>query len=184
MPDYCTAYHSKNQTLLFFQINEIKTGIISGKATRYHEAASLYTMDWSTMTNTFTGAIHADIHSNHACTVIKIINDTIKLAMTGGPHQFGHYLVKVGPSGGLEPWSKTSESLPMEFLKSQGLSYSQLLSIKNGSELLLYGGQIGDQIFDGIYKFMAASKTWLQVGKMKFARAAHVVIPVQGLSCP
>ena len=137
------------------------------------------------MTDTLMEVMNLLRHSNQACALVKSNNETFQLAMTGGSTKFGHYLVNIELYEGRESsWSETSEKLPMESDQSQGLSYSQLLSIKNGSELLLYGGQIGDQIFDGIYKFMSASKTWLRVGKMKFPRAAHVVVPVQGLSCP
>ena len=143
------------------------------------------------MTNTMMGTkAVGNEFSNQACALMKIKNETIQLAMTGGTSKFGHDLVTINLSDGLDSsqrissWIVTSEKIPMEFEQRQGLIYSQLLSIKNGSELLLYGGQIGDQIFDGIYKFMSASSAWLRVGKMKFPRAAHVVIPVQGLSCP
>ena len=136
------------------------------------------------MTNTLAGTYRTEKHSNQACALMKASNETIKLAMTGGTSKYGHYLANIGSTGSIKSWSTVSSMLPMESDTTSGLSYSQLLSIKNGSELLLYGGQIGNQIFDGIYKYMSASNTWLQVGKMKFPRAAHVVVPVQGLSCP
>ena len=181
----------------FFQMNEIKTGHIEFlpdpaymRNYGYSEAvvnAHIYIMDWSTMTTTLTGTMRIGTkHSNQTCALMKVTNETLQLAMTGGSSKLGHYLVNLEPSGTIKSWSAASDRLPMEInnIPIQGLSYSQLLSIKNGSELLLYGGQIGEQIYDGIYKFMSASKTWLQIGKMKFPRAAHVVIPVQGLLCP
>ena len=169
----------------FFQISEIRTGLFDFPIDESPESAFLNIIDWSTMTSTIYEIANPIKRYNQACAVVKSNNETIQLAMTGGAGKFGHDLLNIDLYTGLESsWSESSEKLPMESYESQGLSYSQLLSIKNGSELLLYGGQIGDQIFDGIYKYLSASNTWLQVGKMMFPRAAHVVVPVQGLSCP
>ena len=119
-----------------------------------------------------------------SCALVKSTNESIQVAMTSGTSDYGLDLVDIKPSGSFNSWSKISDRLPEEIGKSNGLAFSQLLTVNNGTELLLYGGQIGNQIFDGIYKFYFASKTWLQVGKMKFPRSAHVVIPVHNLSCP
>ena len=167
----------------FFQISEISTRLFDFPIDGAPELAFLHIID--TMQSTVFEILNPVKRYNQACAVVKSNNETIQLAMTGGAGHFGHDLLSVELNTDLESsWSETSEKLPMESDQSQGLSYSQLLSIKNGSELLLYGGQIGDQIFDGIYKFISSSKTWLRVGKMKYPRAAHVVVPVQGLSCP
>ena len=153
----------------------MRTGLI--------DSGFYYTLNWSTMTN----KRHHDTNRryfNQACTLVKSTNESILVAMTSGTDEYGLDLVDVKPSGSFNSWSKISDKLPEEIGKSNGLAFSQLLSVNNGNELLLYGGQIGNQIFDGIYKFYFASKTWLQVGKMKFPRSAHVVIPVHDLSCP
>ena len=67
---------------------------------------------------------------------------------------------------------------------SVGLGFSQLVSVSNRSELILYGGQINEVIIDGIWKFFVASKRWMKIGTMVFPRAAHTVIPVRGITCP
>ncbi len=81
-------------------------------------------------------------------------------------------------------FEELSGQLPIETEKQSPLTFCQLVSINNKTELLLYGGQINDKIFDGIYKFSLVTKIWMKVGKMIFPRAAHTVTPVQGLTCP
>ena len=140
------------------------------------------TLHWSTMT---INKHHRSYNrrSNAACALVKSTYDKQTVALTGGANEFGLDLVEILEFDNSTTWLKISERLPDELNQSTGLTFSQLLSINKGTELLLYGGQIGNQIFDGIYKFDFASKTWLQVGKMKFSRSAHVVIPVDALTC-
>ena len=80
--------------------------------------------------------------------------------------------------------AELSGELPMEKEVNSALTFGQLVSINNKTELLLYGGQINDKIYDAIYKFSPVTKIWMKIAKMIFPRAAHTVTPVQGLSCP
>jgi hypothetical protein len=82
-------------------------------------------------------------------------------------------------------FKNTQQRFPKELYKnSERSSFSQLVAANNKTELFLYGGQVNDEILDGIYKYSQVTKLWMKVGTMIFPRASHVVIPVQGLSCP
>jgi hypothetical protein len=65
-----------------------------------------------------------------------------------------------------------------------GLQRAQMISIKGGSELLVYGGHVGGAPLDDIWKYEVAKDSWTQFGKMLTARADHVTIAVSGVVCP
>jgi hypothetical protein len=100
-----------------------------------------------------------------------------------GSSKKGVDLVNI-PKTGLPSLEELDSKLPMEVEFNAALSFGRLVSVNNKTELLLYGGQINDKIFDGIYKFSPVTKLWMKVGKMIFPRAAHTVTPVQGITCP
>jgi hypothetical protein len=59
-----------------------------------------------------------------------------------------------------------------------------MISIKGGSELLVYGGRVSSEPLDGIWKYEVAKDSWTQFVKMLTARADHVTIAVSGVVCP
>jgi hypothetical protein len=59
-----------------------------------------------------------------------------------------------------------------------------MLSIKGGSELLVYGGNFGGAPLAGIWRYQVGKDTWTQFGKLLNARAEHVTIAVSGIKCP
>ncbi len=77
-------------------------------------------------------------------------------------------------------------SLPSGFYSSENShgTFSQIVAVHNKTELILYGGMYYAELSDVIYKYSQVTKHWMKVGKMLFPRAAHVVLPVNGLSCP
>ena len=85
------------------------------------------------------------------------------------------------PSTGLVV--KQSALLPPE-TGTYTLYDSQLVATKGGSELLLYGGNLGNTPQDGIWKYTIATQKWEPVGKMVQKRAGHLVIPLSSFTCP
>ena len=59
-----------------------------------------------------------------------------------------------------------------------------MVAVNNKTELFLYGGQLHNVNLDAIWRYSPATKFWMMVSKMKFARAGHTVTPVHGLDCP
>jgi len=100
-----------------------------------------------------------------------------------GSSKKGVDLVNI-PKTGIPSLEELDSQLPMEVEFNEALTFGRLVSVNNQTELLLYGGQINNKIFDGIYKFSPVTRLWMKVGKMIFPRAAHTVTPVQGLTCP
>ena len=87
---------------------------------------------------------------------------------------------------GIEDFSSREglTQLPKKMDRGSESSFSQLVAANNKTELFLYGGQVGEEILDGIYKYSLTTKLWTKVGTMIHPRASHTVLPVQGLSCP
>jgi hypothetical protein len=188
-------YWNSSDCASILQIDETKTGHIDYRAgsinswshNNYRSQSSGFfsILDWSTMTYTMTEVTSRNsLRTHQSCAVLKAKDQSIQLAMTSGTTKFGLSMINLDTMTGSNVWIEPPSKLPMEIGQQEGLGFGQLLAINNGTELLLYGGQIQDKIFDGIYKFFPASNTWMRVGKMMFPRAAHVVIPVHGLSCP
>jgi hypothetical protein len=67
-----------------------------------------------------------------------------------------------------------------------GSSHSKLVPIKDGSELLLYGGYFGSLQQDGIWKFSTSYiyNSWTKFGTMLPAKDDHFVIPFTDIKCP
>ena len=177
-----------------FQIDDTKTGHIDYRAGSYNSynnyrngptGGFISILDWSTMTHTMSEVTSRNFYKTHqACAVLRVKDHNVQLAMTSGTTKFGMSLISIDTRSGSNVWTEPSTKLPMEIGLQEGLGFGQLLAINNGTELLLYGGQVQGQIFDGIYKYFPISQTWMKVGKMLFPRSAHAVIPVHGLSCP
>ncbi len=69
-------------------------------------------------------------------------------------------------------------------LNITGLQSPQMLAIKGGSELLLYGGNVGIGPLNGIWKYRVSKDSWTQFGKLLVSRAEHVTMAVSGIECP
>jgi hypothetical protein len=92
-------------------------------------------------------------------------------------------------SKGMEVWNPSDESvttfhdaLPHE-QDGLGLDGSQMISVDDGSELILYGGFAGEYLSD-IWKYSVQDDSWAQVGNMTTTRYGHLVIPVTAVKCP
>jgi hypothetical protein len=59
-----------------------------------------------------------------------------------------------------------------------------MISIKGGSELLVYGGNVGGALLEGIWKYEVDKDSWTLFGKLLNARAEHVTMSVSGIECP
>ena len=74
------------------------------------------------------------------------------------------------------------EILPAEEGATIGLTNSQMIPIKEGSEFMFYGGFKGSH-HKGIWKYIVATKSWTRVGSTIVARGEHVALPVTGIEC-
>ena len=115
-----------------------------------------------------------------ACTLMTSQNGEQVIVVAGGIHV---------NSKGMEMWNPNDHTvtllatlLPNESEKSLGLNHAQLVPIKGGSEMLMYGGWQGDYQ-DGIWKFNLAEGSWDLHGKLLRAREEHAVLPISGIMC-
>ena len=80
----------------------------------------------------------------------------------------------VGPTQkGMETWNPRTHTvellwdiIPPEESGNQGLQVSEIVPIKGGQELLLYGGYQGSYQ-DGIWKYTSANNTWKRYPKSR-----------------
>ena len=111
---------------------------------------------------------------------------------------------------GMELWNPRTHKvellwdiIPPEEGGTQGLKASEMVILKGGQELLLYGGLQGSYQ-DGIWQYISASNTWkrysvfpfnlyfqqlilyyhFRVGGLLTARQEHVTLAVSGIECP
>ena len=75
-----------------------------------------------------------------------------------------------------------SGELPQEEGSTMGLIHTQIIPVKEGSELMLYGGFKGSHLKE-IWNYNVAENSWTRVGSTLVARGEHVVLPVTGITC-
>jgi hypothetical protein len=101
----------------------------------------------------------------------------------------GEKLVVVagGYSSGMEVWNPIDKSvkiLTSDFPLATGAGLPQMISIKNGKELIFYeAAEKPESERNGIWKYDVATNTWTKIGEMKIARNDFVVLPVDDISC-
>ena len=112
-----------------------------------------------------------------ACALIKGVDGFPRVAILGGS------------SKGMEFWNPiddsvemVSEELPQEEGSTMGLIHTQIIPVKEGSELMLYGGFKGSHLKE-IWNYNVAENSWTRVGSTLVARGEHVVLPVTGITC-
>ena len=105
----------------------------------------------------------------------------------------GEHLVAVagGQSDGTEIWNPLDGSVKLvsdDFppLTNSSICNSKLVPIKDGSELLLYGGCHGNVVQNGIWKFSSSFgyNSWSEFGKMILRKDDHIVVPFDEIKCP
>ena len=113
-------------------------------------------------------------HSRFAASLNEPLNKSLRLQQKK--------FFKIGP-----PDDGTTEllfaQLPHENGSSEGLSYSSVLPVKEGDELIMYGGWKGSH-HKGIWRYTASDNTWIRIGSTMIARGEHVTLPVHGIACP
>ena len=112
-----------------------------------------------------------------ACALVKGVDGFPRVAILGGT------------SKGMEFWNPiddsvemVSEELPQEEGSTMGLIHTQIIPVKEGSELMLYGGFKGSHLKE-IWNYNVAENSWTRVGSTLVARGEHVVLPVTGITC-
>ena len=141
---------------------------------------TLHVFDWSTMASerkVFTTS-NSYPESYPICTTYTDDDNKVKVVYTTGRGSFSYFDLE-----DLSSQTRLTE-LPTNMKRSLENSFGQLVATNSKTELLHYGGQSGEEILDGIYKYSLATKLWTKVGTMIHPRASHAVLPVQGLSCP
>ncbi len=145
--------------------------------TRYPRG--IITFDWATMTYTKQAT---ELFRNRTWT---------SCALLKGEHGENLVAVAGGQSDGTEVWNSqdgtvqlVSDNFPP--LTNSSICDSKLVPIKDGSELLLYGGCHGDITQDGIWKFSSSYSytSWSEFGKMILAKNDHIVVPFSDVKCP
>ena len=168
----------------FFQVNDLITGFTEVQyRSRYNDLLYLHLFDWSTMSSEMkSSSISSSDYWTKSYPICTTFNDAdnkmnLMYMATNG------YLSAIGikdfsSANGLTQLPKNMDR------NSDTSSFSQLIAANNKTELFLYGGQVGDDILDGIYKYSLTTNLWTKINTMIHPRASHVVLPVHGLSCP
>jgi hypothetical protein len=91
---------------------------------------------------------------------------------------------------GLEVWNPedgtvtTLEPLPSSI---ENLASSQLISINDNNDLLLYGGYSGEyknmKYHDEVWRYTSADDTWTKVATMLGPKSSFVVLPLENIEC-
>ena len=171
-------------------MSDTKTGFLYSQfdSRNWRSAQYLAVFDWSTMSKeelVVEDKNYQNYYSNNndyyqpkpfpTCTLFRNGSDVDNLFAT---LQARNQIIQVQNTAKSNPES-TFTGLPYS-----NVDFGQLVAANNKTELLLYGGKLNEVLLDGIYRYSTVTKLWALVGRMKFPRASHVVIPVQGLSCP
>jgi hypothetical protein len=113
---------------------------------------------------------------------------TSACAMVTGSNGEKLVVVAGGYSSGMEVWNPIDGSvniLTPDFPLATGAGLPQMISIKNGRELIFYeAAEKPESERNGIWKYDVATNTWTKIGEMKIARNDFVVLPVDDISCP
>jgi hypothetical protein len=109
-------------------------------------------------------------------------------AMVTGSNGEKLAVVAGGYSSGMEVWNPIDGSvniLTPDFPLGNGGGLAQMISIKNGKELIFYeAAEKPESERNGIWKYDVATNTWTKIGEMKIARNDFVVLSVDDISCP
>ena len=117
------------------------------------------------------------------CTVFKTTDNIAKLIFSN--ENANTMLLQIQDSYRLNSYNNNENDMYGPRLpKNLNYAFTQLVAVNNKTELFLYGGQVQDEIMDGIWRYSPTTKLWMLVGRMKFPRAGHTVTPVKGLRCP
>lgn len=171
--------HTEDQSdhgLCALQISETVSGFFGGNINNH----SIVTYDWATESYTQHPTELQGERLRSSCALLKGKSGEDLVAVVGSDSD---------KSKGMEAWNPADESLTTlhEELPHEkdglGLDGSQMFSINDRSELILYGGFAGVYLAD-IWKYSVADDSWNQVGNMTTTRYGHVVIPVTNVKCP
>ena len=92
-----------------------------------------------------------------------------------------------GLAAGIEVWNRIDGSVKVlnaTFPLASGIAQTpQLVSVKNGQELIFFETWHRNSPDKGIWKFTLSTNTWSKIGEMIFARDDFVALPVKDLSC-
>ena len=109
-------------------------------------------------------------------------------AMVTGSNGEKLVVVAGGHSSGMEVWNPIDGSvniLTPDFPLATGAGLAQMISIKNGRELIFYeAAEKPESERNGIWKYDVGTNTWTKIGEMKIARNDFVVLPVDNIPCP
>jgi len=90
------------------------------------------------------------------CALIKAKDGSPVVAIIGGY-----------PNKGMELWNPQTrevellwEEIPPEVGGPVGLRFAEVLPIKDGSEMILYGGDTGSTVKDEIWKYTVETNSW------------------------
>ena len=163
------------------QLNDTTTLFLGGT----DALQRILSYDWNTETYTEHPELWIKKHIYNSCAVLKD-EDGNPLVVTSGSF-FDQADVQYS---GLEAWSPVhgTTSILSEFHPDEEgalfpLRSSQMISINDGSELLMYGGFNGNGL-QSIWKFTLVDNTWAKTGSLPAPKFGHEVLPVWGIECP
>ena len=158
----------KQTNLFILQVDESITGFFGG----LNDPTGIETFDWKSMTYTYHGAKLSGKRQFSAC---ALLNGNSEVAVVSGL------------TAGIETWNTIDGStkvLNATFPRASGNAQTpQLISVKNGLELIYYETWHMDSPDKGIWKYTLTTNTWSKIGEMAFARDDFVALPVKDLSC-
>ncbi len=75
------------------------------------------------------------------------------------------------------------DEMPMESGRSSPLSRSQIITLNNNTELIIFGGSSGGEIKE-IWKYKTQNNSWELLGQMQTPRSDFQVVLVTRTECP
>ena len=149
-------------------MDESTTGFFGG----FNDPSGIVTYDWKTMKYTYQGP---KLGGNRQFSVCAVLNGNAEVAVVSGL------------PAGIEVWNRvdgTARVLNATFPLASGIAQTpQLISVKNGLELIYYETWRRDSPNKGIWKYKSSTNTWSQIGEMAFARDDFAALPVKDISC-
>jgi hypothetical protein len=73
--------------------------------------------------------------------------------------------------------------MPMEIGHSNPHQHSRIITLKDNTELIFFGGWCDTEIKE-VWKYKSQSDSWEVLGQMQIMRSKHLVVPVTGMDCP